>query len=273
MPCACPRGAQQVGRMIGHHQRDRPRSGAPCPRSRPSGARAQQVWAAIRPTARRSRRSSSICRSGRAGRRHLVRLRVAVARRAALEHVGDEDVAGAVRPIAFSIASSSWPAAPTKGSPRRSSSAPGASPTTSQSARCGPTPNTPWVRVRCSGHRVQRSTSSRSACHSGASPAAGASCGTGSAPGQPAAGTAPPAPAAPALQRHARTCRGGAAHPLVDAEGFEVLLALCREHHAGVPGPGAPRIRRRSGGRSTTREPRVRRCRTSRAACAAGRRR
>ncbi len=56
----------------------------------------------------------------------LLRLRIAVARRPALEHVGDEYVAVArTRPMACSMASSSCPAAPTKGSPRRSSSAPG----------------------------------------------------------------------------------------------------------------------------------------------------
>jgi len=60
---------------------------------------------------------------------------------------------------------SSWPARPTKGSPRRSSSAPGASPMTSHSARRLPTPKTPWVRVAWRPHFVQLSTSAVRARH------------------------------------------------------------------------------------------------------------
>src|SRR5205807_2541858 len=76
--------------------------------------------------------------------------------------------------MARSMASSSCPAAPTKGSPRRSSSAPGASPITSQPARFGPTPSTPWVRVACSGQRVDSSTAARSASQRASISAAGA---------------------------------------------------------------------------------------------------
>src|SRR3981081_3562509 len=46
-----------------------------------------------------------------------------------------------------SSVSSSFPAAPTKGSPWRSSLNPGASPTIITSAGHGPTPGTAWVRV------------------------------------------------------------------------------------------------------------------------------
>ena len=63
------------------------------------------------------------------------------------------------------VASSRCPARPTKGSPRRSSSAPGASPTTSHCASRLPTPKTPWVLVVCRGQRVQASTSARSDSH------------------------------------------------------------------------------------------------------------
>src|SRR5436305_1958537 len=49
-----------------------------------------------------------------------------------------------------SSVSSSLPAAPTKGSPWRSSLKPGASPTIMTSAGHGPTPGTAWVRVACS---------------------------------------------------------------------------------------------------------------------------
>ena len=53
------------------------------------------------------------------------------------------------------MASSSLPAWPTNGSPVASSSAPGASPTISQSARRSPTPGTVWVRVRLRPQAVQ----------------------------------------------------------------------------------------------------------------------
>ena len=59
-------------------------------------------------------------------------------------------------PIASMIFVSSWPARPTNGSPCRSSSSPGASPTNINRA-CGlPTPNTTWRRPSvCSLQRVQ----------------------------------------------------------------------------------------------------------------------
>ena len=57
---------------------------------------------------------------------------------------------------------SSCPARPTNGMPCLSSSAPGPSPTNIRSAAGSPTPNTTWVRVSASGHRVQPSASSRS---------------------------------------------------------------------------------------------------------------
>src|SRR5689334_11081387 len=52
-----------------------------------------------------------------------------------------------LRPIRASSVSSSLPAAPTKGSPCRSSLKPGASPTIMTLAGHGPTPGTAWVRV------------------------------------------------------------------------------------------------------------------------------
>ena len=65
-------------------------------------------------------------------------------------------------PMARSISSSNLPALPTNGSPRRSSSAPGASPMTSQSAFGLPTPKTVFVRLADSPQRVHTLTFSRS---------------------------------------------------------------------------------------------------------------
>src|SRR6202521_3185457 len=62
-------------------------------------------------------------------------------------------------PMRASRVSSSLPAAPTKGSPCRSSLKPGASPTIMMSAGCGPTPGTAWVLVAWSPHLVQARTS------------------------------------------------------------------------------------------------------------------
>ena len=81
----------------------------------------------------------------------LGRLRVAIARRPRLEDVGDEDVL-AREPDLPSSWLSSWPARPTNGSPWRSSSAPGASPTNIRSASALPAPKTAFVLVSCSGH-------------------------------------------------------------------------------------------------------------------------
>src|SRR5690348_2336238 len=58
-----------------------------------------------------------------------------------------------------SSVSSSLPAAPTNGSPCRSSLKPGASPTIITSAGHGPTPGTACVRVACRLHLVQARTS------------------------------------------------------------------------------------------------------------------
>src|SRR5580704_9089488 len=89
-------------------------------------------------------------------------------------------------PMACSMELSNCPARPTNGSPLRSSSAPGASPTMSQSA-CGlPTPNTVCVRVALKPHRVQAATRARSSFQSApasragdTSRVAGTSCATG----------------------------------------------------------------------------------------------
>src|SRR5690348_13801059 len=62
--------------------------------------------------------------------------------------------------------SSSRPACPTNGSPRASSSAPGASPTNIHSARVSPTPGTAWRRERHKPHAVQARTSAAKSDHS-----------------------------------------------------------------------------------------------------------
>src|SRR6185295_15293205 len=59
---------------------------------------------------------------------------------------------------------SSWPAAPTKGSPVRSSSAPGASPTKTSGASGLPTPKTMLVRLSLSLQRWQSPRSARICC-------------------------------------------------------------------------------------------------------------
>src|ERR1700743_2783554 len=66
------------------------------------------------------------------------------------------------KPMASSMELSNCPARPTNGSPLRSSSAPGASPTMSQSAVGLPTPNTVWVRVALKLQRVHAATRARS---------------------------------------------------------------------------------------------------------------
>src|ERR1700735_4504488 len=58
--------------------------------------------------------------------------------------------------------SRSLPERPTNGSPARSSSRPGPSPTNSTSASGLPTPNTTWVRPSASGHLVQVEVVTRS---------------------------------------------------------------------------------------------------------------
>jgi hypothetical protein len=70
-------------------------------------------------------------------------------------------------PAARSIELSSWPARPTKGSPCRSSSAPGASPITMSRAARLPTPNTVCVRVSHSPQSLQSRTVAASEFQSG----------------------------------------------------------------------------------------------------------
>ena len=62
-------------------------------------------------------------------------------------------------PIPSSSSVSSAPARPTNGSPWRSSSAPGASPTNISSASALPLPKTTLVRVSASGHFVHTEAS------------------------------------------------------------------------------------------------------------------
>src|ERR1700687_4491003 len=63
------------------------------------------------------------------------------------------------RPMRASNVSSGLPAAPTNGSPCRSSLKPGASPTIMMSAGQGPTPGTACVRVACRPHLTHARTS------------------------------------------------------------------------------------------------------------------
>src|SRR5207249_1442571 len=62
------------------------------------------------------------------------------------------------RPIPASSCSSSFPAAPTKGTPCLSSCKPGASPTNIRSAFGSPAPKTTWVRPSERRQRVQPAT-------------------------------------------------------------------------------------------------------------------
>ena len=94
-------------------------------------------------------------------------------------------------PIARSISSSSFPALPTNGSPRLSSSAPGASPTISQSAFGLPTPKTVFVLPAARPHRVQALTAPRRASQSSASTATSPTETPSSAP--PSTGPGPSA--------------------------------------------------------------------------------
>ena len=155
------RAAQQVGRMIGDDQRPR-RAPKRCtwPRSlreRRIGARAGSA-----PRCARPRAISVGCdqldlplAGSAAGRRASSGLRVAVARRPALEHVGDVHVLARAGPARAASTSAAGPARPTNGSPCRSSSAPGASPMTIQSA----------LAVADAEHRLRaRRHAVRSAC-------------------------------------------------------------------------------------------------------------
>ena len=72
------------------------------------------------------------------------------------------------KPMAARILVSSWPLRPTKGSPCRSSSRPGASPMRTRSASGLPAPKTVCLRPSCSGQAVQGRTSSRSAARAAA---------------------------------------------------------------------------------------------------------
>ena len=68
-------------------------------------------------------------------------------------------------PMLCSIKSNSFPAGPTKGSPCRSSSCPGPSPTNITSACRSPTPKTARLRFSESGQRAHASTAARSGSH------------------------------------------------------------------------------------------------------------
>src|ERR1700722_9964538 len=119
--------------------------------------------------------------------------------------------------------SSSLPERPTKGSPARSSSRPGPSPTKSRSAVGEPTPNTTWVRPLANGHSVHVDAVTRSRSRASTS-------GTGDIG---------------AVQHKARHARPDAAHP-PEAERprhgrpvvrRDLLVALPPEQHDLVTGP------------------------------------
>src|SRR5262245_28628627 len=102
----------------------------------------------------------------RQARRHLVGPGRPVVRRPALEDIGDVDLSRRTPTLARHCVSS-CPARPTNGSPCRSSSAPGASPTNTTGAWSDPTPNTTWVRVSQRPHLRHWRTSSRNVANSG----------------------------------------------------------------------------------------------------------
>jgi hypothetical protein len=84
--------------------------------------------------------------------------------------------------------SSSLPARPTNGRPVRSSSWPGASPTTTTSAVALPSPNTTCVRPSCRRHRTQPAATAPSAVSRSTAPASarGGSWAEAPGPGRPA---------------------------------------------------------------------------------------
>src|SRR3569623_2457298 len=92
-----------------------------------------------------------------------------------------------LRPTASSMLLSSLPARHTKGSPWRSSSAPGASPMTIHCALRSPTPNTACVRPWHNAQRVQLSTRSRSGVQSSSPISASLTRGDGSNVSRPGA--------------------------------------------------------------------------------------
>ena len=126
----------------------------------------------------------------------------------------------------------SWPARPTNGSPSRSSSAPGASPTNMSRAVAAPVPKTVCVRVaaRC-GQRWQTATSAASA----ASCAGRSAVGTGGlsnpdSPNSEAAGCGFP-------ETGAGTGRGGAAAGrTVSTTGFSTPEAATTRRGTGGSG-------------------------------------
>src|SRR5215212_770301 len=127
--------------------------------------------------------------------------------------------------------SSSFPAAPTNGTPCLSSWKPGASPTNMRSAAGSPDPNTTCVRPPASGQRVQSATASRYAWRSVA--AATASAATAAATTAECAGLPGGADRRERreLPRDVGRAAGRACHLLVAPdELLEVLLAL----HADV---------------------------------------
>ncbi len=210
------------------------------PRRRASGASvASRFCAAMRPTARmilglssaiwfdrygRQRDTSSGFGSRLPGGRHLRMLAMNTVSRG--------------RPMASSMALSNWPARPTNGSPWRSSSAPGASPITSHSARVLPTPNTVCVRVLHRSQAVQAATRSRSTPQS----AVGGKRRRGRGRRRADAGASAALSLGAAHRDRSDFSRRVARHPAIDAERVQIRVAqrshraLLRQHPRCVDG-------------------------------------
>src|SRR5260363_239148 len=101
--------------------------------------------------------------------RHFIGLRVAVARRTAFDDICNVDILAARQSNGAQHIVQQASRLTNKGSPRRSSFAPGASPTSIQSAFESPTPNTVWVRCSQSPQRVQYAHSAANAPQSSCS--------------------------------------------------------------------------------------------------------
>ena len=170
---------------------------------------------------------------------HLLGRGIAVVGRPALEHVGDEHLSRAAQPDARSIELSSCPARPTNGSPCRSSSAPGASPTTSQLGAVGRRRRT---RSACA---CSCSAAAHAAAHLGCEPMSPATAGARDGAAQARRSQDRRRPAAP------RPRRGSRSRQPARAPGLQVLTraALIGRHSLRRPG------RRGGGGAGARQQP------------------
>ena len=201
---------------------------------------------------------------GQAGR-HFLGLRVAIAGRPALEHVGDEHLLARSARWPRSMALSSWPARPTKGSPcgpppRRAPRRSPASRACDRRRRTRPACASDAARTWCSRRPRLRSASQR------------ASRRAARATVRPVAGGC--ARAQPALRR--RLAAGGlraarSTHTSMPSAS-QILLARARSMRHAAPGAGRCRAAGAAGaGQPTAPGPTAHRCRTSPAASSADR--